>query len=456
MDTSSGKVGVIGIRREDKSKWERRVVLAPAHIKKLLEKNPNLKFIVQPSKNRVFRDVEYQKVGATISEDLSECGTILGVKEVPKEKLLPNRTYIFFSHVIKAQEFNMPMLDVILEKKIMLIDYEKITDDKGRRLVAFGKYAGNAGAIDFLHGIGKYFINLGYSTPFLNISFSYAYPFLERAKESIRDLKESVSDEGIPEEYAPLIFGITGKGRCSEGVMEILECLPIKVVDPDDLAALVNNPKDPNHRNIIYVTYFESQHMAAPRDHSKKFDKQDYYDNPHFYEPIFHEKYLPYVSVLFHCMYWEPKFPTLITREQIKYLAEVKKLRLIGICDVTCDIEGSIEFLTEYTTIDRPFFLYNPKTGEKSFETTVASTDILYQAVDHLPTELAYDASMHFADKLSPFIEKIALSDITKPIEEQDIDNEMRRAIITWNGKLTPSFNYIAGLRKEKEAIKKR
>src|SRR5690606_32765420 len=127
----------------------------------------------------------------------------------------------------------------------------------------------NAGALDFLHGIGKYFINLAYSTPFLNVSFTYSYPHLEKAKSVLKEVCEPISDEGIPEDFAPLIFGITGRGRCSEGVAEILDCLPVKYVDPDELAGLVADCKNPAHKSVIYVTYFESQHMVKPKDPAK-------------------------------------------------------------------------------------------------------------------------------------------------------------------------------------------
>jgi len=451
---SFGKLGVVGIRREDKSKWERRASITPSHVAKLLEQYPNLQFIVQPSDKRIFRDNEYAKAGATINEDLSECSAIFGVKEVPISELMPNRTYVYFSHTIKAQEYNMPMLDHILKEKIRLIDYEKITDEEGRRLVAFGKFAGNAGALDFLFGIGKYFLNLGFSTPFLNMSFAYTYKNLEKAKEVVRDCGEAIADEGIPASYGPFIFAITSSGRCAQGVMEILECLPIKVVDPDELEGIVNDKENPAHRSVIYVTYIETQHMVKPAQEGKKFDKEEYYKKPDNFVPIFHEKYLPYISVIFHCMFWDPKYLKLITSEQIKELAQAQKLRLFGICDVTCDIEGSIDFLKSYTNLDEPFFLYNALTGESSKDLTKASTDILYQAVDHLPTELAWDSSTYFADKLFPFIENIAMSDISKPFEEQGLVGPIKRATITASGQLTPSFAYIARLRKANEEMK--
>jgi len=171
---------------------------------------------------------------------------------------------------------------------------------------------------------------------------------------------------------------------------------------------------------------------------------------------MFHEKYLPYISAIFHCMYWNQRFPKLITSAQIRELALAKALRLIGICDITCDLEGSIDFLKFFTSIDEPFFLFNPNTAQTSRDLTVHSTDILYQAIDYLPTELAYDSSTYFSERLYPFIVNIATSDITKPIEEQNLMPEIQRAMITWNGQLTKSYEYIQTLRKENESAKKK
>jgi alpha-aminoadipic semialdehyde synthase len=451
----SGKIGVLGIRREDKSKWERRVVITPEHVAQVLKANKDIKVIVQPSKNRVFRDVEYQQAGAEINEDLSEAAIIFGVKEVPIDKIFPNKTHVYFSHTIKAQEANMDALDSILAKKTRLIDYEKICDAENKRLVAFGKFAGNTGAIDFLHGIGKYFINLGYSTPFLNVSFAYSYPCLEKAKVSIKDIGTQIANGGIPQDFAPLVYAITSKGRCSTGVYEILECLPHKIVDPNDLAKLVADKSNPEHLNQIYITYIEGEHMVTPKDSGKSYDKKDYYSNPHTYKPIFHEKYLPYISVLYHCMYWDPKFPRLITCDQMKDLTLEKNSRLIGISDITCDLDGSIEFLRHETVIDKPFFIYDPINDTESYDCLAPTNNILYHAVDHMPTELAFDASTHFSNKLFPFLEKMALSDMTKPLAEQGLPDEIARAVITWNGELTPKFKYIADMRRVNEETKK-
>jgi alpha-aminoadipic semialdehyde synthase len=130
---------VIAIRREDQSIWERRAPLSPNQVRKLVMKD-GYKVLVQPSNRRAFQLPEYVAAGALALEDLSEASVILGVKQVPIDALLPNKTYVFFSHTIKAQEANMALLDALLEKNVMLCDYEKIVDSKNQRQVAFGKF----------------------------------------------------------------------------------------------------------------------------------------------------------------------------------------------------------------------------------------------------------------------------------------------------------------------------
>lgn len=95
---------------------------------------------------------------------------------------------MYFSHTIKAQSHNMPALDKILHDNIRLIDYEKITDEYNNRLIAFGKYAGIAGAIDFLKGLGEYIMQMGISTPLLNCNCAYKYFKLEEAYEHLKKI----------------------------------------------------------------------------------------------------------------------------------------------------------------------------------------------------------------------------------------------------------------------------
>ena len=155
------QLGTIAILRECKNKWERRCSLTPVEVKSLVASG--IKVIVQPSSNRCFTEDEFEDAGAIIQEDISSADVIFGVKEVPIEKLLANKTYFMFSHTIKAQAYNMPLLDKFLELNTRLVDFECIREQpvegqKPDRLVAFGRYAGIAGAFDFLRGMGEYLL----------------------------------------------------------------------------------------------------------------------------------------------------------------------------------------------------------------------------------------------------------------------------------------------------------
>lgn len=189
-----------------------------------------------------------------------------------------------------------------------------------------------------------------------------------------------------------MIFAITGRGRTAKGCLEVLRNLPIEEIDPSEVKGLFNNRNDPAHRKKIYVVNINSEDTIVPLDDSKKFDKQHYYSHPEQYKSIFHTEYLPYISALFHCIYWDVGCPRYIENRHLKYLAQQNKLRLLGICDISCDLDGSIECLREYTQPEKPFFYYNSLTGEESWDNRYEPSKFPYLAVDFLPCELAYDA----------------------------------------------------------------
>ena len=233
----------VGILREVKNKWERRAPLAPHHVEKLI-KDHKLRVLVQPCTRRVYSDEEYKRAGAELADNLSPASLIIGVKEVPIKNLLSDRTYMFFSHTIKAQPVNMPLLDAILDKNIRLVDYETIVEGGvrgNRRLVAFGRYAGIAGMIDTFRGLGERLLSTGYGTPFLSVSNTFMYPDLQSAKAGIIKAGEKISDIGTPNGLGPLTFVFTGNGNVSQGAQEIFKLLPHEMVAPKDLPSLVNS-----------------------------------------------------------------------------------------------------------------------------------------------------------------------------------------------------------------------
>ncbi|KAL9261363.1 Alpha-aminoadipic semialdehyde synthase-like protein [Drosera capensis] len=441
--------GVVGVLAETCNKWERRAPLTPSHCARLLHsgKAGVSRIIVQPSTKRVYHDSLYEDVGCEISEDLSECGLIVGVKQPRLEMILPDRAYSFFSHTHKAQKENMPLLDKILEERATLYDYELIVGDHGKRMLAFGTYAGRAGMIDFLRGLGERYLSIGYSTAFLSLGASYMYPSLAAAKAAVISVGEEIATLGLPSGICPLVFIFTGSGNVSQGAQEIFKLLPHSFVEPRKLPELFEAARglSPSSRTAkrtfqVYGCVVTSQDMVEPNDPSKTFNKVDYYSHPEHYSSIFHERIAPYASVIVNCMYWEHRFPRLLTNSQLRDLM-ARGCRLVGISDITCDVGGSIEFVNQTTPIDFPFFRYDPLSETYHFD--MDGNGVICSAVDNLPTEFAKEASQHFGNILSKFIGHLASA---KDVKE--LPSHLRRACITHKGSLTSLYEYIPRMRK--------
>eukprot|EP00297_Palpitomonas_bilix_P002124 CAMPEP_0113892702 /NCGR_PEP_ID=MMETSP0780_2-20120614/15591_1 /TAXON_ID=652834 /ORGANISM="Palpitomonas bilix" /LENGTH=1157 /DNA_ID=CAMNT_0000882725 /DNA_START=88 /DNA_END=3561 /DNA_ORIENTATION=+ /assembly_acc=CAM_ASM_000599 len=468
--------GVIGIVREVYSIWERRVPLTPVHVRELVKKG--LRVLVQPSERRIFTDEEYRKAGAEVTDDLSPAGTIIGVKQVQKEKLLPDRTYMFFSHTIKAQPENMPLLDEIINKNVRLVDYECIVDPAtNKRLVAFGEYAGYAGMIDILRGIGGQFLGKGFGTPFLNVGSTYMYDDLAQAKEAVIKLGEKIRTDGLPNALSPLTFVFTGNGKVSRGAQEIFNLLPHRWVSPEEMVKIAKG-EVPADNKTLYATVVGVKDIVRPNasapDEVKTLTGRDYidyyYKNPEHFEASYHDILAPYTSVLVNCMYWDMRYPRLLSIENMKDLsrkdgpmAEKKAesglyTRPFAVSDITCDIGGSIEFNFGATLPEDPFFMYNPLgaslTGreEDNVSKEMSSDGVLVGAVDILPSELPKDASQHFSNALFPFMEKVA-----KAGTVSDLPAEVRVAAITQDeGALSPAYMHIQRKRELESQVKTR
>lgn len=424
---------MIGIRREDKNRWERRVPLTPQHIRELKE-NHSIDFMVQPSRIRVFSEEDYYKVGATIQEDLSPCPVILGIKEIPKDFFEYRKTYIFFAHVIKGQSHNMPMLKRLLELKCQLIDYERIRDEKGRRLIFFGRYAGLAGVVDTLWALGKRLEWEGIPNPFTQLRPTHFYKDLQEIRKEFLKLSRRIKEEGLNSSLLPFICGIAGYGNVSKGVQELLDILPVKVITPNDMSSLPKNP------HIIYKVVFKEEDMVESI-YNHQFKLQDYYNNPERYRSKF-QKYIPYLTLLFNCIYWDNRYPRLLTKNYLKELYSKNsppRLRVIG--DISCDIEGAIECTLHPTNPDNPVFVYDPFTQEAM--DGYKGRGPVVMAIDNLPCELPLESSIYFSGALKPFIPEIARTDFSVPFERCRLPEEIKRGVIVYKGELTPKYKYI-------------
>ena len=433
----------IGIRREDKCEWERRVPITPEVVADLKSRY-DIDTCIQPSSIRIISNNEFKNHGASIQEDLSACDAVFAVKEIPIEQFKPNGVYVFFSHVIKGQPYNMPMLRNLMDKGCTLIDYEKVTDDAGKRLIFFGRHAGAAGALETLYALGKRLKLEGSANPLEHITRAYDYPTLDAAKEAVRKAGESIRNSGLPKEAVPLVIGVAGYGNVGQGVLEVLDMLPMRYIDPSELHALVESGNYDSR--VVYGVIFKEQHMVALKEKASidpdlKFDCPHYFANPQLYESIF-DRYWPHVTVLINAVYWDDRYPRLVTKASAaeQYRQGTPRLKVIG--DVTCDVEGSIEVTVKSTEPGDPCYTYDPLSGD--VEDDIAAEGLVIMAVDILPSELPLDASESFCAALKPYIPAIAGANYMAEFETLELPPEIKRAVIVHKGTLTPSFAYLS------------
>lgn len=463
---------VLGILREDFGMWERRAPLSPGQVKTLLESNPGVKVLVQPCTRRIFANVEYESAGAVVTEDLSKASFLIGVKSPKAKSLLPNKSYMFFSHTIKAQSYSMPLLDTILDKNIRLYDYETITRegrDDTPRSVAFGGYAGRAGMIDGLQGLGLRLLAEGYSTPFLHLPTTYMHQNWAQAQEAVKKMGELITKNGLPEALTPLVMAFTGGGNVTKGAREVFDHLPHEYVTVAELATLKADVKSGRRAaNKVYGVVAQMEDIAQLKggDAGKNFDKEDYLHNPSKYEGKFHHNVLPHIHMLVNGIYWDDRFPRVVTKAQLAHLRSPaggnnRNLRVVA--DISCDFMGSVEFLQKFTSIEDPYFTFNPEhaaaaasgksdPSKAEISSEIDGSGVLVLAVDNLPSELPRDASEHFGAALLPLIPPILKS--KGDAEMSDLPPELRRACLFSGGKYQPKWSYIARLREQAEHSK--
>ncbi|TKG92419.1 alanine dehydrogenase [Puteibacter caeruleilacunae] len=392
----------IGLIREGKVPPDKRVPLSPDQCVELLNRYDDLEIVVQSSPIRCFKDEDYLEKGIPVTSEVSDCDILMGVKEVRVEDLIPDKTYLFFSHTIKKQHYNQKLLQTIVQKGIRLIDYETLVDDKGLRIIGFGRYAGLVGAYNGLLAYGK----------------RYNYFHLKPAHlcEDLAEMKRELDAISLP----PLRIAVTGGGRVAHGVMEILDYAGIKKIMPQDY-------QDGNSGDVVYVQ-LEPGDYNQRKDHGV-FDLEHFYKNPGDYESTFH-RYIADTDLLISAAYWDPQAPLLFTNNDM----QEEHFSIKVIADITCDINGSIPTTQRASSIADPIYDFNPHTLslEPPFN---GNGNITVMAVDNLPCELPKDASIGFGNDL---IERVIPGFLNN-----DQDGVLRRAAITVAGELTPRFTYL-------------
>eukprot|EP00064_Thunnus_orientalis_P019962 superscaffoldBa00005248_g20093 len=278
---------VVAIRREDINPWERRAPLAPRHVKELT--NAGVKVLVQPSNRRAIHEKYYMKAGAVIQEDISEASLIIGVKRMPEEK------------------------------EVRLIDYEKMVDANGFRIVAFGQWAGVAGMINILHGLGLRYLALGHHTPFMHIGMAHNYRNVSQAIQAVRDCGYEISMGLMPKSIGPVTFCFTGTGNVSKGAQDIINELPVEYVEPHELKDVC----EAGDMTKVYATVL-SRHHHLIRKSDGVYDPLEYENHPELYTSHFRTSVAPYTNCLINGIYWDPHTPRLLRRLDAQKLIRPK------------------------------------------------------------------------------------------------------------------------------------
>lgn len=393
----------IGILDETREPQDNRVPLTPSQCAIAMEENPDIKIYVQSSNHRCYSDDEYRYHGIELRGSLADCDILLGVKEVLPKLFIPQKTYFIFSHTIKKQPANQSLLHAALEKKIRLIDWETLTDDKNKRLIAFGRWAGIVGAYHAIRMIGLK------SGAFEIKQMSECHNFAEAQREFAK-VKLPV-----------LKIVLTGTGRVSKGAAFLLDLLGIKKVSPYNFC--YNEFDEP-----VY-TQLTSGDMYY-REGFDKFNAEDYHAHPDKYKSNFYP-FTKAADVMINGIYWDHRIPVFFTAEQMKE----PDFRIGIISDISCDIapHSSVPCTLKPSTIKDPYYGYDALTGRIINAFSEDSIDVM--AIDNLPNELPRDASEDFGN--------IFMSRILPELKKPD-SKILYRATITDGGKLNAPYQYLS------------
>jgi saccharopine dehydrogenase (NAD+, L-lysine-forming) len=199
------------LRREDKA-GEWRAALTPDGVRQLVQNG--VKVVVETSLHRVFSDNEYQQAGAELS-DLSWSqapadAIVLGLKELADSDAAIAHTQIYFSHTFKGQSGADAVLQRYASGGGELFDLEFLQDDQGRRIAAFGYWAGFVGAALGMLGLAHY--------QQTDKNFPAAHRF-----DSQQQLVDTVINALGKQSLRAMVMGALG--RCGTGATDLLRQL---------------------------------------------------------------------------------------------------------------------------------------------------------------------------------------------------------------------------------------
>lgn len=393
----------IGLIREEKTPPDTRVALTPLQCV-AIQKEYKVTIVVQPSPNRCYSDKEYEDVGILLSEDMSGCDVLFGIKEVKIDSLIEEKTYLFFSHTKKKQPYNQSLMQALIKKRITMIDYECLTHTDGQRILGFGFFAGVVGAHNGLLTYGK----------------KYGKYNLKPAYEcaSFDEMVAQYNEVYLP----PIKIAVTGSGKVASGIVEVMTRFDIDYVEPEDFLE--------KHFDYPVYTHLKGNTLYVRKDNGT-YHRDDFHSYPQDYQAVF-KRYLPVTDILMNGIYWDANIPRLFEANDVK----AANYKMDVIADITCDVNGSVPLNMGATSIADPVYGVDKVSLQQTEPFLKSTKTVDVMAVDNLPNELPKDASEHFGKTL----EKFVLSELLRGADSDII----ARATICNEGKLTPYYDYLA------------
>jgi len=392
-----------GLLKERKVPVDKRVVFSPTMLLEFKKQFPDAEIVVESSDVRIFKDEEYTALGFEVTNDMSNCDVLIGVKEIPVEALIPNKSYFFFSHTIKKQAHNQKMLQAIVDNDITLYDHETVVDTTNKRLIGFGRYAGIVGTYNAFRAFGQKF------------------ELFNLPKAETLENKDALAERLIRPVLPPVKIVVTGKGKVGMGAKEMLDAMKIKEVSADNF--LTKSYDIPVYTQIDVLDYNKRTDGTVPENYA------DFFKNPEQYVSDF-ERFANKADIYIAGHFYANEAPKILTRDMLR--GKHNKIKVIA--DVSCDVNAAIESTVRTSTINDPFYGYNPSTGEEVDMHHPAA--IVVMAVDNLPCELPRDSSEGFGEMFLKYV--------IPAFFNGDKDDILKNAMIVENGNLTNKFNYLS------------
>ena len=274
---------------------EKRVGLTPYGATQLIKEG--IKVTVEASDRRIISTKDYKDAGCKIVsagswENAPEDAIIFGLKELPNNDTPLKHSHIMFGHAFKGQLSGKKLLKKFKRGGGTLYDIEYLTQETGKRVAAFGYWAGFAGAYVTL----KVWIS--------QLKKEQCAPL--SAFDEKQKLLEDVSNEINSVKTLPSTIVIGSLGRVGTGVCDFCEELSLN---------------------------------------TKKWDLAETVSGGPFHEVLNHE-------ILFNCVVATPKTPVFF---HPNYIASKRNLSVIGdiACDPDSDY-NPIPIYSTPTTWSKP------------------------------------------------------------------------------------------------------